>query len=210
MSNLISGKKGMGIGQVFVFIVMAISFALIMIFGYQAIAGFILSGEEVAFVGFKNDLEISVKKIYTEFDSLRIEEFYPPGKYSEICFVNMDYKIPGDDLSVAQREAFFEETIINLRGKNALAANVFSDAWELSYDGNPKTTGYKGVSSNTFLDPTSPVPIKVHDISLLEGIDNNNLKEVPFLCIEITGGRFTLGLKGAGDHTILFIPQRSQ
>jgi len=43
-------KKGLAIGQVFIFIVAAITFALIMIFGYKAISGFISSGEEVEFV----------------------------------------------------------------------------------------------------------------------------------------------------------------
>jgi len=61
------GKKGIGVGQVFIFIVAALSFALILIFGYRAIAGFLNSGEEVAFVQFKTSLESSIKKIYTEF-----------------------------------------------------------------------------------------------------------------------------------------------
>ena len=43
-------KKGIGVGQVFVFIVAALSFALILIFGYKAISGFLKSGEDVAFV----------------------------------------------------------------------------------------------------------------------------------------------------------------
>ena len=72
---MIIGKKAMGVGQVFIFIVAAITFALIMIFGYKAISGFVSTGEDVAFVQFKTDLENSVRKIYTEYGAVRIESF---------------------------------------------------------------------------------------------------------------------------------------
>ena len=42
-------KKAMGVGQVFVFIIAALSFALIMIFGYKMISSFITSGEKIEF-----------------------------------------------------------------------------------------------------------------------------------------------------------------
>ena len=83
-------KKGLGVGQVFVFIVAGITFALIMIFGYNAISGFLKSGEDVAFVQFKTDLESSIKKIYTEFGSVRVEKFTLPAKYTQVCFVDLD------------------------------------------------------------------------------------------------------------------------
>src|SRR3989338_11271953 len=84
-------KSGMGVGEVFIFIIAAITFALIMIFGYKAISGFISSGEDVAFVQFKTDLESSIKKIYTEYGAVRVEEFHTPLTYTQICFVNMDF-----------------------------------------------------------------------------------------------------------------------
>ena len=46
-------KKAMGVGQVFVFIIAALSFALIMIFGYKAIGDFLPQGEKVQFYQFK-------------------------------------------------------------------------------------------------------------------------------------------------------------
>ena len=61
---MFADKKGLGVGQVFIFIVAALTFALILMFGYRAIAGFLKSGEDVAFVQFKTGLESSVKKIY--------------------------------------------------------------------------------------------------------------------------------------------------
>ena len=49
-------KKGLAINQVFVFMVAGLIFALIMIFGYQAISGFIDTSEDVLFTKFKTSI----------------------------------------------------------------------------------------------------------------------------------------------------------
>ena len=188
------GKKGMGIGQVFVFILAAVTFALIMIFGYQSIIGFIKSGEEVTFVEFKNDLELSIKRIHTEFGALRVEPFFPPGKYEQICLVNMDFPIGG--------EGFQKLELINFH-----AASVLRDARSaVQEDARREQAGYDFVDENVFMNPTAPVKLKVYKIKLYERIDNEN-QEVAFLCSTIILGKFTLGLEGGGDHTKIFLPQ---
>ncbi len=131
-------KKGLGIGQVFVFIVAALTFAFIMIFGYRAIVGFLQSGEEVAFVQFKTGLESSIKKIYTEYGSVRIETFTLPAKYRQICFVNMD--------------ASFDQALCAF---DQVACSV----WQNS-------AGYDTVDENVFLKPSAPVKMKAYKISI--------------------------------------------
>ena len=64
-------KKAMGVGEVFVYIIAALTFALIMIFGYKAINQFLEKGQQVEFVQFKTELESSVKNIYSEYGSVR-------------------------------------------------------------------------------------------------------------------------------------------
>ncbi|MEK6969882.1 MAG: hypothetical protein AABW48_05635 [Nanoarchaeota archaeon] len=130
-------KKGLGVGEVFVFIVAALTFALIMIFGYKAITDFLQSGENVAFVQFKTNLESSVKRIYTEYGSVRVEHFTLPAKYSQICFVDLD--APYDS---------------ELCKKDLGACNI----WEAS-------SGYDSVGENVFLKPVAP-KIKVHKLSI--------------------------------------------
>ena len=134
-------KKGMGIGQVFVFIVAAITFSLIMIFGYKAVSGFIQSGEEVAFVQFKNSLEKDIRKLYTEFGALRIEEYMLPGGYEQICFVdvNADY-----DPELCTKD------------------NLACDVWETASEEG----GYEATAENVFLKPAAPVKLKVRDIKI--------------------------------------------
>jgi len=131
------GKKGMTIGMVFVFIVAAITFALIMIFGYKTIADFMGKGEEVEFYRFKTDLETSIKQIYSDYGSVRIEEFNLPMKYKHICFVNLDAPYPED--------CDFD----------AYACDVWKDAGS-----------YEKGEENVFLEPIAPVGIKVYKISM--------------------------------------------
>ncbi len=183
---MVFNKKGIGVGQVFVFIIAAITFALIMIFGYQAITGFLESGEEVAFVQFKTDLEKSVKKIYTEYGSVRIEKFHPPADFEKICFVNMDY-----DFSPEEKKKLCTE--------NAVACDVLEEVESGIAEGRC-LTGYGCVEKNVFLKPQTPVPIKVYQISIS---DSEGEEQFGFICEDIVQGSFSIVLEGKGDHTEL-------
>lgn len=170
------GKKGIGVGQVFIFIVAAITFALILIFGYKAITGFLKSGEDVAFVQFKTGLESSIKKIYTEFGSVRVERYSTPLTYSQICFVDLD--------------AEFDKSLCDL---DQHACTV----WELSQNPPSGVTRHDFAEQNVFLTPPAPVPIKVYRIS----IEDKNGKN--FLCVPIKQGAFNIVMEGRGDKTLL-------
>lgn len=176
---LLKGKKGMGIGQVFIFIMAALTFALIMIFGYKAISGFLDSGEQVEFVQFKTGLEKSVKQIYTEYGSVRIKDFNLPEKHEQICFVNMDYEKAG----------------INNEMEELCAKDAFAcDMWEQARDEG----GYGSVDANVFLKPSAGVPIKVFKISV---VDIETEEAVGYYCTDIKNGQFTIMIEGKGDRT---------
>ncbi len=173
------GKKGMGIGQVFIFIMAALTFALIMIFGYKAISGFLDSGEQVEFVQFKTGLEKSVKQIYTEYGSVRIKDFNLPVKFEQVCFVDMDYPPAG----------------INKEMDELCAEDAFAcDMWEQARDKG----GYGSVDANVFLKPSAGVPIKVFKISV---VDLETEQSVGYYCTDIKGGQFTIMIEGKGDRT---------
>lgn len=166
-------KKGVGVGQVFIFIIAALTFALILMFGYRAISGFLKSGEDVAFVQFKTGLESDVKKIYTEFGSVRVEKYSTPVTYSQICFVNLD--MPYDP---------------ELCPFDQIACSVWEEA-------SSAKRGYDGADENVFLTPPAPVKIKIYRIS----IEDKNKKN--FLCIPIKQGAFNVVMEGRGDKTLL-------
>ncbi len=169
------GKKAMGIGQVFIFIIAAITFALIMIFGYKAINGFMQSGEQVEFVQFKNDLEGSVKKIYTEDGSIRVEKFHLPQQFEQICFVDLDYQASQEEID--ELCSFDQSACL---------------PWE-------ESETYETGSENVFLSPPQIVKIKVHKITVTD-LDEN---AKGFLCLPVNSGQFQMVLEGKGDHTEL-------
>lgn len=169
---IFKSKKGVGVGQVFIFIVAAITFALIMIFGYKAVTDFLGQGEKIEFVQFKNDLESSVKKIHTEYGSVRIEKFYPPAKYKQICFVNLDDKAGNME---------------DLCAVDALACDV----WQEARNGE----GYESMDENVFLTPSAPVKIKVHRVEIENGWLCTNIKSSGFeLALEGLGDRTQISL----------------
>lgn len=176
-----SNKKGVGVAQVFIFILAAISFALIMIFGYKAISGFLQGGQQVEFIQFKTDLETSIQRIYTEFGAVRIEQFHAPVQYTKICFV---------DLGAAADTPANQE----LKNEDPLAFI----AWE-SVSGTGESERYKSLDENVFLTPTAPTKIKVHNIK----IRKTSPEEKDYLCLPINNGAFSLRLEGRGSYTEL-------
>jgi hypothetical protein len=170
-----NNKKAMGIAQVFIFIVAAITFAIIAIFGYKMVTDFIDKGEQVEFIQFKTELESSVKKIYTEFGAVRTKTFHTPLQYEQICFVDLDTAYPtGTGCTF-----------------DAYGCDVWQDAWQ-DAEGSSEQ-GFIASDENVFLIPPAPAKIKVYRLEI-EG-------EIGFFCTNITLGRFTLRLEGLGDKT---------
>jgi len=174
-----TNKKGMGVGEVFVYIVAALTFALIMIFGYKAINDFLVSGEEVEFVQFKNSLESSISKIYTEYGAVRIQNFYVPGKYDQVCFVDFNVLYTDD----AGRE---------LCAKDIVACNMWKDI--SNEEPTLDRSNFDKVDANVFLKPLNPQAPRIKVSAITMGNEG-------YLCLPIINGKFTLQLEGRGDHT---------
>ncbi len=138
---MIINKKALGVGQVFVFIIAALSFALITIFGYKAIGDFLTQGEKVQFYQFKTEVETTVQRIYSEYGSVRVQQFNTPGDYQQICFVDLN--------------APFNEELCQF---DQYACDVWQDAGT-----------YEEADENVFLQPAAPVTIKVYNIQMEQG-----------------------------------------
>ncbi len=82
-------KKAQMIGQIFVFVVAAIIFILILTYGYKAISNFLARSEQVALIDFKADLESSVEVIKRDYGSVRKVELRLPKRYTEVCIVDV-------------------------------------------------------------------------------------------------------------------------
>ena len=172
--------KGLAIGQVFIYVLVALTFSVIMIFGYKSITEFVQRGEEVQFYQFKTDLESSIQRIYTEYKSVRESTFYVPARYTRICFVDVS-KDPDDRLQAEDPLAFNAWKTVN------------ADATTRSLD------SYNIATENVFLTPPASDKIKVHQISIASSVPS----APGFLCKEIKNGAFTLTMEGKGDKTQL-------
>jgi hypothetical protein len=181
------GKKGLAIAQVFIFILAAFTFSMIMIFGYRAIEKLLVVGEETQMVDFENGLKNAVERIYTESKSLRVEKFYVPGDYQEICFIDLDYPAEKIDLE---------------KGSLCQRSPSACQAWEeASLAQKSGKSGYASGEENVFLEPSQAGmhPLKVYRITLIDTAG----KESGFLCSPLKKGAFSLMLEGKGDHAEL-------
>jgi len=177
---LFPGKKGIGVGQVFIFITAALVMGVVMIFGFKVIAGMISGGEELQFIEFKNTMEKEVKKLHSNYDAVRTKTFRVPTKYTKICFVNLEYGKSGikKELSGLKKQ------------KISLAYTTWKDAMDLD---DP----YEELSENVFLKPAGEKKIKLFNFKLSD-IDQN---EKGYVCKSIKKGRFDVIMVGKGDHT---------
>ena len=182
---MVFSKKGMGVGQVFIFIIAGFTFAFIAIFGYKVVSDFVERGEQVEFVAFKNDLETAVQEIYSDYGAVRVRSFSPPSMYRQICFVDMNYDYNQDDFNA-------------LCEKDLFACEIWKEA--------NLREGYSSVDVNVFLTPApmgrSDFQIKTYPIEIF----NLEQKEkLGFFCFEIKNSGFELTLEGRGDKTRIII-----
>ncbi|MBI4141407.1 hypothetical protein HY484_00610 [Candidatus Woesearchaeota archaeon] len=81
-------KKAQMISNVVMFAMAGIIFALILMYGYRAIKGFLERSEEVGLATFRNDLLSSVEGIKRDYGSVAKIELTLPGKYTRVCIVD--------------------------------------------------------------------------------------------------------------------------
>jgi hypothetical protein len=185
-------KRGLGVTEVFVFMVAAITFSLILIFGYKIIQDFLQQGEEVSLVQFRSDLISSFKKIESDYGAVRIKEFRLPGDYEQVCFVDLDHPVKEGD-----------KNEISLSSQDPYAASVWLTAYSSDHSSTSSDShsGWSAVDENVFLSPSkeNTPAIKVGKLDLEDG----------FLCLPVVKGTFKLVLEGKGDRTKVSLPQVS-
>lgn len=83
------------IGQIFVFVLAALVFMLILWYGYSAITSFLKSSEQVGLADFKSSFVSGIEQIKPDFGSVRKLTLYVPKRYYELCVVSA---YPNDDV----------------------------------------------------------------------------------------------------------------
>ena len=85
-------KKRSQASQIFVYIIAVVLAAMILLYGYRAISGFINRTEQITEVKFKTDIENAIRLISTDYGSVKKLELNVPGKYETVCIVQQDYQ----------------------------------------------------------------------------------------------------------------------
>jgi len=130
-------KKSQITGEVFVYIIAAILFALIVSYGYKAINSFLHKSEQVALIDFSNNLKVAVDRIAASSDVEKLELLLP-SKYRAVCFVD------------TRKHPITSSCPDSFKVKHPIAYNSWED----------------GASQNVFLEPHASMAIDVGPISL--------------------------------------------
>ncbi len=133
-------RRAQVIGQVFIFILAALVFVLILAYGYRAITGFLEQGEEVQLLDFRNELDSTIKMIRRDYGSVQRVDLRVPSRTEQVCFVSTN----AGDISGEQQQ-------------------VLQQDYPLLY--NAWATG----SENVFLIPRQPTPLLVPDLLVESG-----------------------------------------
>ncbi len=114
-------SKAQIIGQVFVFILAALVFILIISYGYRSINYFLERQDETVLFDVKNDLEQSVENARHDFQSVRKLHLRLPSKYAGVCFLNYN-SCASPVLNLGNRNVFVDRARDACLSKSA---NVF-------------------------------------------------------------------------------------
>jgi hypothetical protein len=80
-------KKGQIIGQVFIYVITILVFGIVLLYGYKAIGSMSKKADQVMLIQLKKDIADAVEK--TDYGSVLKYELTLPGKYNEVCFIDL-------------------------------------------------------------------------------------------------------------------------
>lgn len=169
------------LNQVFIYLLAAIIFTMVLLFGYKAIGNIMETSEYVSLIDFKTKLETNIDQISTSHDT-NIYYYNLPSKYDEICFIDMS---KSESCNFDERGVCYNNFCGN--SPSVYKANgVVCDAWE------------SNTSQNIFLFPMAGIDISTGPISIDADGDGG---DDGLLCLDISSGQFSLKLEGRGDKT---------
>jgi hypothetical protein len=83
-------KRAQIAGQMFVYVLGFIIFALVLLYGYNAIKNLGDKAEQTSFIQFKTEITQTVKTLSTDYGTVRRKDFALSGRYIRVCFVDSE------------------------------------------------------------------------------------------------------------------------
>jgi hypothetical protein len=165
--------------QVIVYILAVIIMAMVLVFGYKAVAGMKTQAETAQLLTFRSDLTNEIKSIGGDYGTSKVKFFSVPPKYRQVCLVNLEHSdADGANDVYAQIQALKPSAII----KDAVKSMTM--------------TGSNYERKNVFLCPTCVDQLYVGNITLLD----KDGADTVFRCFDITQGNLKLTIVGLGDR----------
>lgn len=140
-------KKAQSIGQIFILILAAMVFIMILLFGYRAITQFGQRSEQVALIDFQTNLEQEIKVMSLKVGSVKRLDLSLPNRYREVCILC--------DPPLTQTLSSCDTT--------TSAANDFRDNYTLIYE------SWEGGAQNVFFKPLADTQILIENVEV-EGV----------------------------------------
>jgi hypothetical protein len=167
-------SRGQIIGQVFIYILAAVVFGLILLFGYRAVTNLTQKSDEIMLMELRHEVQTAVNSIASNPD-VKKKSLHVPSKYKTLCFLG----------NISQCGAAYDDTCLcrgaaPCTGADPADANaLICEAWK------------SGQKQNVFLWPMADIEIYVDDIVL----------EDCYLCVSPVEGKVELRLEGTGSAT---------
>ncbi|MFH0979043.1 MAG: hypothetical protein V1837_07130 [Candidatus Woesearchaeota archaeon] len=139
-------RKSQIIGQVFIYSMAAITFGLILLFGYKAVSNLTNQGKSVSLLQLRNDVQTAINSIGSSADVEKAVLRIPSG-YSKICFL-------GNVSDVEKLQTCLCDS--NYCGSKQDFNPVICNAWKSS------------ARQNVFLYPMADVQIVVGKLDLID------------------------------------------
>jgi hypothetical protein len=174
-------KKAQITGQIFIYIMAALIFGLVLLYGYSAIGDFLKRTNQVSEIELATDLKSSIKSIASSQD-VKQKSISVPSRFKEICFIDLNkqrFDIGNTEPELCKPTK--DDGSVN-EEYNLLICNFWKSETQ----------------QNVFLLPGADIKMYVGEIEVYKG---PTTPYPGYNCTSIVGGKVKLRLEGKGDKT---------
>jgi len=190
--NLRRSKRSQ-VQQVFIFILAILIAALILLFGYRMIGKFRGDIVRTALIDFQAELTGEIKKISSDFRSVKKLDINVPGGFKKVCILQQGFGFSGGQYGtgtgICDRNGVKQDDD-DLKGGDFEAEQDYDlslcSLW-------PENTN----DQNVFLLPFSDVSLSITTVY----VDLIEAGTGGYICLKPVNGRISLRLEGRGNHT---------
>ena len=171
--------------QIFMYVLGAIVFVMVLIYGYKSISEIKDKGQLVEILRARNDLDSKVKALRTEYQTVRYHTLLLPPTFTKVCFID---SVKAE--SLGSTDTGFDD----IATESPAAAAVV--------DGSTSTSR---IEQNVFLTPApSGTPeFYISNMRIFSGASTQDISSVTgpyWFCMPTQQGRIELKMTGLGKY----------